>query len=126
MKKTITFIVAFFIFSTSAYAQDVSRSFWISYMQAILPEMFCQHTPYFKQCFDVTYNDCITTVRVDAAVCLNDIKHMLPETLNNVTGKPYGTAVGACAGEKYEARFANRKTKDQQCDDPSFWMQKPQ
>ncbi|PKM46073.1 MAG: hypothetical protein CVV05_03575 [Gammaproteobacteria bacterium HGW-Gammaproteobacteria-1] len=111
------------MFPYSLHAAEVSKSDWISAMTTVLPTAFCNSSQYFRQCFNVTAQECEETAASAARVCLNKNKDQIPEVLHQPQdGTHWGTVVGACAGEAYELALVKKRISNSKCDDPANWQ----
>jgi len=121
----IKYILAFFsifILVANANAQEISKSDWLKYMNVAVPSAFCQEGQYFRQCFDIPGNICLSTARSAMKTCINIEEQNVPKSLNQVSGEQWGNIIGTCAGNEFEKIQINNKLKNQKCYNPANWM----
>jgi hypothetical protein len=112
------------LFVVPALSQEVAKSLWMDQMTTAVPALFCQEPQYFRQCFEVSAEECEELVISSTRVCLQRYDQQIPETLVQPNdGARWGNLVGSCVGRTYEIGFAERKVSDPRCNDPSQWTQ---
>lgn len=105
-----------------AGATTVSKAEWIDSMTAILPASFCKPGMYFRECYDVTENECLETSMRATKTCLMKHRDEIPDPLvQPQEGTEWGTKVGSCAGSVYDVSLIQRRSSNEKCEDPSNW-----
>ncbi len=105
-----------------ANGAEVSKGAWIKGMMRALPAAFCKDKMYFRQCFEVSQQDCIDVAALATESCLEQISSKLPEILvQPKDGAKFGRTVGGCAGQKYEQALKSRFTDTARCRDVNNW-----
>lgn len=123
MKIKIYWYLSMFVLSSSVHATEVSKDDWIAGMNNVLPTVFCKSEQYFRQCFSVTAEECEEVAVSATRVCLNNNKDEIPDVLvQPEDGTHWGTVIGACAGEAYEASLMKKRINKDVCNDAANWQ----
>ena len=121
MKKLLFGFLLFF--TQVANGNEVRKDFWIDSMTTALPTAFCNSSQYFRQCFQVSIQECEETAASATRVCLNKFKEKIPNILiQPKDGQHWGKIIGSCAGEAYEITFMEKRISSKKCNDPKNWM----
>ena len=124
MTKNKYLFLPLMLISIQASAVEVGKAVWITQMESVVPVAFCQSEQYFRQCFDVTAVQCEETMSSSTRVCLTKHEKGIPDPLNQPEdGTHWGTVLGTCVGETYEATLAQKRKSDPICFNPSHWQQ---
>ncbi len=92
-------------------------------MSTALPAKFCNPGNYYRQCFDVTMQECKKTAIAVATTCLKNNKKDIPNTLKQPKdGTLWGSVIGVCASRAYEASFMQERIRNEKCDNPNNWQ----
>ena len=92
-------------------------------MTTALPTAFCNASQYFRQCFNVTAQECEETAASATRICLNKNKSKIPSVLQQPKdGTHWGTIIGSCAGEAYEITLIKKRINNRKCDNPANWQ----
>jgi hypothetical protein len=111
--------------TAAAPSNTISRGEWMKGMKTALPTAFCKDGMYFRECFQVTQEVCEKTALSATRVCLESMKDDIPEALKQPEdGQLWGTKVGACAGNGYEATLVAKRIKSDKCNDAAAWVPK--
>jgi hypothetical protein len=124
MKTTALLFILLFSTSQTAHAADtvVDKFAWLEAMKTRLPNAFCGESQYFRKCFNVTEDQCIEVSLRATAICMQSIADQMPAELHQpVDGTNWGSKLGKCAGEGYEASLAKSKIDSADCKDMSHW-----
>ncbi|MDH5571393.1 MAG: hypothetical protein OEY89_06480 [Gammaproteobacteria bacterium] len=106
-------LLAITILSSPIQAIEVTKNDWVAAMETALPTAFCNSAQYFRQCFNVTAQECEETASSATRICLNKNKNKIPEILQQPKdGTHWGTVIGACAGEAYEIALIIKRIKN--------------
>jgi hypothetical protein len=104
-------------------ASEVTKADWINSMSTVLPAAFCNADQYFRQCFEVSAQECEETAATATRVCLNKYKNDIPNLLNQPEdGSHWGSIIGSCTGEAYEIALIKQRSSDTKCNDPANWQ----
>jgi hypothetical protein len=124
MKKlAITASLLLASLANSAYADQVKREDWIDAMKSALPMAFCAPEQYFRQCFQVTAEECEQAAAAATRICLNKNLKDFPAVFNQPDdGSHWGSVVGSCAGEAYEIHLMKKRINNKACNTPENWM----
>lgn len=96
-------------------AEDPSKAAWIIHMQTHLPSELCKETLYFRRCFEVTSEECLSTTETLLQACLNNTVVGLPATLTPEEGAKWGLLVSRCTHDLYEKWMSSKKRSTQDC-----------
>lgn len=121
MRRSMTVLVLLAA-AVATPAATVIKAEWIDSMSTVLPTAFCSAPQYFRQCFDVTAAQCEETAASATRICLARYKDEIPAVLNQPQdGTRWGTTIGTCAGQAYEATLLKQRRNDAKCNDPGRW-----
>jgi hypothetical protein len=119
-RHSVVLLVAMIGCKAAASKQDWEDSF-----EPLLVNAFCEPSSgLFRTCFDVDEAGCRAEAQKVVHVCVNQFDSQLPERMDDKSGRDFGTRIGECAGNAYEADLrAAHKFKDSiaKCHDPSAW-----
>jgi len=122
--KNKCFACALLLLCTQVHAVEIDKTDWVSHMMTVVPVSFCQSDQYFRQCFDVTSEQCEETMTSATRVCLSNHESDIPDRLAQPDeGRHWGTVVGKCVGETYVATLASKHNSKAICFDPTHWQQ---
>jgi len=122
-KARVSIFLIIMTLSTSLLAVDVKRDDWVSAMTSGLPTAFCNSSQYFRQCFNVTAQECEATASSATRVCINKNKSKIPSILHQPKdGTHWGTVIGSCAGEAYEMALLKKRFRNSKCNNPANWQ----
>ncbi|NRB41219.1 MAG: hypothetical protein HRU20_22560 [Pseudomonadales bacterium] len=94
----------------SNFPNAVYKSEWITLMAEELPGEFCKSSLYFKRCFNVSRDTCLTVASNETNRCLNEYADSIPNLLIQPNdGSKWGAEVGRCAGVAYEETLLDWK-----------------
>ncbi len=122
MLKLVVPFLTIFILATNTYAQEVSKSDWITYMKGAIPTAFCQEDGYIMQCFGISRGECISASGKAMDSCIFLADENLPDILNAAAGQKWGTTLGNCTDNILEQQYAKKKSKDKKCYNPKNWL----
>jgi hypothetical protein len=123
MKNKTVFFLLMFTITISVHAVQVSKQDWINGMSTALPTAFCNSKQYFRQCFSVSAEECEETAASATRICLKRYKDQIPATLNQPEdGTHWGSIIGSCAGEAYEAALIKKRINNEKCSNPVNWQ----
>jgi hypothetical protein len=121
MKGCRLFILAF-VLPLAGQAQEVPRDKWLEVMTVTIPTYFCQPEQYFRQCFDVSAEECEQVALSGTRTCISKLQQQIPEMLQHpADSKAWGTRLGTCAGVAYEGTLADKHKSDPKCQNAMNW-----
>ncbi len=121
MKRVIRLFVFFFI-PFSVNAVDINKSDWIKNMSAALPAVFCNSRQYFRQCFNISAQECKNTTASVTQVCISkNISHIPHILVQPEDGTYWGTIIGKCVAEAYQVTLAKKRIDNTKCNDQKNW-----
>lgn len=119
--KSIIFLTVL-LMSAQVSAVEIAKSEWMDRMTTGLPAYFCQSDQYFRQCFEVSAEQCEEAMSSATRLCLAKYSDEIPEVLVQPdAGTSWGSVVGRCVGETYDVTNAQKRKMDAVCMDPSHW-----
>jgi len=123
MNIKIVIFLGIATFSCSILAVEVNKNNWVNAVKTALPTVFCNSNQYFRQCFNVTAQECEETASSTTRICLNKNKDKIPAILQQPKdGTYWGTIVGTCAGEAYEIALIKKRIRNKKCNNPANWQ----
>ncbi len=118
--RRLLFLVA--LLGLGAAPPEVAKQDWIRTMRTALPTAFCEPDAYFRQCFKVTAEQCEQTALSATRICLEELKDQVPAILKQPDdGNRWGSKLGECVGNAYEASLTAKRLHSEKCDNPSAW-----
>ncbi len=123
MKIKILTLSGLAVISFAVWAAEIGRSEWIDRMSTALPTAVCGSDMYFRQCFDISAQQCEETAASATRVCLNKYRNEIPDILQQPEdGTHWGSIVGACAGEAFELTLRKKRVNNERCNNPENWF----
>lgn len=114
--------LALALLSMPTHAQQVAKEAWLESMEIIIPTFFCKEDQYFRQCFEVSVQECEEVAASSARVCIGRLGSEVPAVLQlPQDGNLWGTRLGSCAGTAYEGVLAEKRISTPKCNDPGQW-----
>ncbi|HKJ18730.1 MAG TPA: hypothetical protein VJ984_15355 [Xanthomonadales bacterium] len=111
------------LFSMPLKAVEVPKADWIEHLKSIIPTVFCSSEQYFRQCFDVTIEQCEEAMSSSARVCIANLEDQIPEMLVQPDdGTHWGNVIGQCIGASYDQVHKDQRSRDPSCVDPTNWQ----
>lgn len=94
----------------------VSKAMWLEQVTTALPAMLCTDGNYFRTCFDVTLENCVSTGTAATASCVAKIAPEIPNSLILPReGTHWGTMIGRCTGTVLEANITPHRVESDAC-----------
>ena len=115
----ILFITLLFLnFATAAPKQSaefIHAEVWKDKMKDNLSSTICDRSGYFRNCYEITEDKCLSASQESVKSCLQTFK--LPKKINPYgDGLKYAYKVGLCAGKKIDQRFKSvRRDSEERC-----------
>lgn len=106
----------------AAQVETVTK--WMEGMKSVLPSLFCKDGSYFRECFQISAQECETEAIRVTRVCIESKRDELIKNFKptEADGKKWGEKVGECAGAAFEISYKEKRKNNPKCDDPSQWM----
>lgn len=121
MKNSICLATSLLL-ANVVWSKEVPSEQWLEAMRTTMPTVLCDSAQYFRQCFDVTAQECEETAASSTRVCINDVEHLIPEMMRlPADGNAWGTRIGQCAGTAYEAALRDKRISNPKCNNPASW-----
>lgn len=122
LEKLCFFLFLLSFLSIAAYGQEIPKDHWIDTMSTLLPVEFCKPTTYFRECFEISQEECEEVVGSAARVCLNKFKKEIPDAISSrEESADWGEVVGECAGGILEITFIEQRIDSEKCKDLDNW-----
>lgn len=112
------------LFSTCSQAADViiPKSQFVESMKTALPNAFCSEKMYFRKCFKISEDVCLSEAIRATKVCVMSMNSDMPEKFHQpVDGTTWGSKVGECAGKNFEISLIKSKVDSADCKDIAKW-----
>ena len=115
--------IAILSLSNPAFGLEIAKDKWVEFMSTAVPTTFCTSSQYFRQCFDVTAQQCEEVATSATRICLKKHEDQIPNSLiQPEDGTYWGNIIGTCAGEAYGASLIDVYIDSDKCRDPSHWQ----
>ena len=122
MKARFIFVIYIVIVSTDVAATEVAKDYWVGAMKTALPATFCKADQFFRQCFDVTVDECEKTVTLATRLCLHKYINQIPDTLiQPKDGAKWANIIGQCVGESSKESLVTKYRDSHRCRDIDHW-----
>ncbi len=122
MKFSYLVFACVFAVSMNSHANEVSKEAWLEGMSTALPAAFCNSSMYFRQCFEISQEECEDMAASTTRICLKKYQDQLPKVLvQPQDGTRWGQAVGACAGEAFEVALIKKRINSDRCNNVDNW-----
>ncbi len=106
-----------------AFAQTAGKKEWMDYVAKGMPAAFCSPQAYFRQCFNVTAQECEAAATSATRTCLDKHGNDIPATLAMPRdGQQWGGVIGKCAGTSTELAMVKKRISNAKCNDPRQWQ----
>jgi hypothetical protein len=107
--------------TSQAKAVDIEQ--WLDLVENSLPDLLCEQSAYFRQCFEIDDAQCRSTLSSTFQDCLTIYLDHLPEQINtSADGAHWGQLLGSCAGTKFEMQLTELKIQNARCNDITQWQ----
>ncbi|VAW69574.1 hypothetical protein MNBD_GAMMA09-2529 [hydrothermal vent metagenome] len=121
MKIAIKLFMFLFL-PLSGNAVDINKSDWVNNMSTALPSVFCSSRQYFRQCYDVTSQECQSTTISVTEICINNNIRNIPDVIIQPKDSTYwGTIIGQCAGKAYQLTLVSKRINSEKCNNSKNW-----
>lgn len=111
------------VVSFAVWSAEIRKSEWMNAMSTAFPTAICASHMYFRQCFEISAQQCEETIASATRVCLSKYQDEIPDILQQPQdGSHWGSIVGACAGEAFELTLIEKRINSQQCNNPANWF----
>ena len=120
--------ILFGIFSVVASVESavagpaVPRDQFKTQFETRMLEGFCSETQFVSHCYDVSRDECLNQVRTSIRKCLRSAD--LPKDVKEQDRAKYGTKVGRCVGEDFQARNKSHLRSVPECQSVIEWLGK--
>lgn len=115
--------------NTEAAKSNPLAERWIAVMKEGLPEALCKDSMYFRQCFQVTQEECLTQSKNSFDKCLPNFKNDILKNFGSrgdaslsADGAEWGAKIGECTGVDYETTLISKRINSDKCKDPKNWI----
>jgi len=101
-------------FSVS-HAADLAQDRWIGFMTKNMPALFCKPDQYYRDCYEVTKEECEDTAAFAVQACIANHIQELPDFFSYEASRQWGATIEKCVDEEYSRTFSNQKKDTQEC-----------
>jgi len=117
-----TLILILLLTSAAAHSDEVKRDAWMNKMSTALPSAFCISGQFFRECFEVSQDECEGAATSAVRFCLQKYKDQIPKVLiQPKDGGHWGKIIDDCTVEAYEKALQTKRISNSKCNDPSHW-----
>lgn len=114
LPKGVFFFVLILSFSVS-HAADMAQDQWTSFMTKNMPTVFCKSDQYYRDCYEVTKEECENTAAFAVEACIANHIQELPDTFSYEESRKWGAIIEKCVDEEYSRTFSNQKMDTPEC-----------
>jgi len=114
LPKGVFFFVLILFFSVS-HAADMAQDQWISFMTKNMPTAFCKSDQYYRDCYEVTKEECEDTAAFAVEACIANHIQELPDIFSYEESRKWGAIIEKCIDEEYSRTFSNQKMDTPEC-----------
>mgnify|MGYP001019981459 CR=1 FL=1 len=108
---------------TLAAAQTAPKKEWLEHVEKNMPVAFCTQQAYFRQCFNVTVQECEAAATSATRDCIDKHGPDVPSSLALPRdGQRWGGVIGKCAGTATELSMMKKRINSARCNDPKQWQ----
>ena len=101
-------------FSISS-AADLTQDQWINFMTKNMPALFCKPDQYYRDCYEVTKEECEDTAAFAVQACITNHMQELPDIFSYEESRRWGGIIEKCVDEEYSRTFSNQKKDTEEC-----------
>lgn len=107
--------------TNQAMAVEIDQ--WLDHVETTLPDILCEESAYFRQCFDLDDAQCRSTLSSTFQECLTIyLDHLPGQITSSAEGAHWGQLLGSCAGTKFEMQSIELKIQNARCNDVTQWQ----
>ena len=99
----------------SGQAADLTQERWINFMTKNMPSLFCKPDQYYRDCYEVTKEECEDTASFAVEACIANYIQDLPDIFSYEESRKWGAVIEKCVDEEYERTYSNQKKDTQEC-----------
>ena len=114
IRNAVLLAIILFPFSLSQ-AGDLTQEQWIAFMVRGFPSAFCGPDQFYRNCFEVSAEECTETVTSAAEDCLDEVADELPETFTFEQGRKWGPVIEKCIDAAYVQTYSDLKIDSEEC-----------
>ncbi len=126
-------VLLFLSLSSLSHSQEKTQNKlaerWVEIMTEELPKAFCAEKMYFRQCFQISENDCKLQTKQSFEKCLIPLRADLFKNFGAkgtkdlpTEGSYWGGKLGECAGIDYEKSLISKRINSAKCNDAKNWV----
>lgn len=114
IKKLLLLVLC--ILSTEILAEGIPKEKFLSAAETAFPVKFCNPQMPFRQCFNVTPQECEETVSSATRVCSKKLNNQIPNFImsREEAGK-IGKDIGSCTGQAFALTHHKKFIASDQC-----------
>ncbi|MDD3597369.1 hypothetical protein [Sulfuricurvum sp.] len=113
-KKVLILILS--LLSTEILAEGIPKDLFLSAAETGFPVKFCNPQTPFRQCFNITPQECEETISSATRVCIKKSNNQIPNfiTSREEAGQ-IGKDIGSCAGQAFALTHRKKFIISDQC-----------
>jgi len=116
MKTKKVLILILSILSTEILAEGIPKDKFLFAAETAFPVKFCNPQMPFRQCFNITPQECEETISSATRVCSKNLNNQIPNFImsREEAGK-VGKDIGSCAGQAFALTHHKKFITNKQC-----------
>lgn len=114
LSRTIFFLAWVCSFSIGQ-AADLTQDRWRDFMTKNMPSLFCKPDQYYRECYEVTPEECQNAVAFAVEACIADHIQELPDIFTYTDSRRWGAVIEKCVDAEYTITFGNQKIDTDAC-----------
>lgn len=116
LRIVILAMVVLFLFSP-LQAGEQTQEQWVEYMTQNLPSVFCNPNQYYRECYEITQEECKEAISDIAEGCIDKNIENLPDIFTIKESRHWGPLLEKCIDEEYSRLYSDQRIDSQYCKD---------
>lgn len=110
---------------TKTVVKSMTKEKFFEAFETAFPRELCKETQFFRQCFQVSEEECFKESLRTTKVCIFSLEKEVPSIFTTAEeARQWGSKLGSCSGRNYEISLLSKKKKTADCNDISKWQPK--
>jgi len=114
LSKSVFLFVWILSFSVG-HAADLTQEQWIKFMTQNMPALFCKTDQYYRDCYEVTQEECESTAAFAVEACISSHIQELPDIFSYEESRKWGALIEKCVDEEYSQTLSGQKKDTPEC-----------
>ena len=116
LRIVLLVMVVLFTFSP-LQAGEQTQDQWTKYMTQNLPSVFCSPNQYYRECYDISQEDCKEAISDIAEACIDQNIENMPDVFTIKESRHWGPLIEKCIDEEYSRLNSDQRIDSQYCKD---------